>query len=433
MGPERVCLINPPSLFMTDDRVFPSLGVLSVAAVLRDAGTKVEFLDLSGLEEEGYTEVLQRHVRATHAEIFGITATTPQVMAAAKMSATIKEVKPSARTIIGGPHVTLVNAAWKLEKKHGHHGRAHEAMDVMKKDFDVLVAGNGEMAVFPACVPDAPKVIDADDPKDTSLWIGANELQALPWPARELLDLGTYHYQIEGESTTTVMAQLGCPFGCGFCGGRLSPMLRRVRARTAEDVVAEMVHIYEEHGIKGFMFVDDELNLPPFERFIEMMQRIEGAQQDLGVEWKLRGLNKASLFSKEQAVAMYRAGFRELLFGFESGSQRMLDNMRKGNVEENTRAVEISRNAGLKVKALMSIGHPGESRESVEETREWLMRVKPDSMDYSVITCYPGTPYFDEAVPAPEMGKGIWVYHAPGTSDRLYQVAIDFRTVHGYG
>jgi hypothetical protein len=83
----------------------------------------------------------------------------------------------------------------------------------------------------------------------------------------------------------------------------------------------------------------------------------------------------------------------------------------------------------LKVKALMSIGHPGESEETVRATRDWLLGVKPEDFDAAVITTYPGSPYFDEAV---ETKPGIWTYTYQKTGDRLHSFEVDYREVAEY-
>src|SRR2546422_8578009 len=154
------------------------------------------------------------------------------------------------------------------------------------------------------------------------------------------------------------------------------------------------------------MLYDDELNVNP--KIVELMNLIAKAQKDLGVEFRLRGFIKAELFTDQQAEAMFRAGFRWILIGFESGHERILTNIqKKAGQADNTRAMEIAKRHSLKVKALMSVGHPGESEETVKATRDWLLAVKPDDFDVTVITTYPGTPYFDEAV---ETKPGVWTY-----------------------
>jgi len=238
----------------------------------------------------------------------------------------------------------------------------------------------------------------------------------------------SYKYTIDGVRALSMIAQLGCPFGCGFCGGRMSPFLRRIRMRTSENIVQEMVQLYKSYGVTGFMLYDDELNVNP--KIVELMDLIAKTQRDLGAEFRLRGFIKAELFTDQQAEAMYRAGFRWILVGFESGHERILTNIqKKASQADNTRAMDIARRHNLKVKALMSVGHPGESEETVRATRDWLLAVKPADFDATVITTYPGTPYFDEAV---ETAPGVWTYTYAKTGDRLHSLEVDYREVAEY-
>lgn len=424
MGP--VCLIIPPSSFLLDERVFMSLGILRIAAVLEQARIPVDVLDLSGIKN--FEEVVKDYVQTQGVGCFALTATTPQMPASFKIVATIRRNNPRAKVILGGPHITLVNAAYRNERKRGLSGRARIALSKAEESFDVLVAGDGEEAIFLALSENAPKLIDVDD-RRSAMFLDNARLNSLPLPARHLVDVSSYRYTIDDVPALSLIAQLGCPFECGFCGGRSSPMLRNIRTRTSRSVVDEMIHIYRTYGVTGFMLYDDELNVNP--KILELMDLISQTQEDLGVEWRLRGFVKAELFTEKQAEAMFRAGFRWVLTGFEAGSPRILKNInKKATKEENTRCVALAQDAGLKVKALMSIGHPGETRETVAETREWLLNVRPNDFDITIITCYPGTPYFDEAV-SHESLPGIWVYTCK-TGDRLYQIDVDHAQVADY-
>lgn len=428
---KTVCMIIPPSVFLLDERVFMTLGILRVAAVLEGMGVNVEMLDLSGIEN--YLDVVRLHLRQSSSTHFGLTATTPQMPAAFEIAQLIRSEKPSARLIIGGPHVTLVCAARKRELKlNQQDGRAIRAFDKLASVFDVLIAGDGEISIAQAISENAPKFIDADDPK-SNLFLTNAKLNDLPFPARHLLDVDSYHYTIDGVRAISMIAQLGCPYECGFCGGRASPMLRRVRMRSTKNVVAEIEHLYQSYGVKGFMLYDDELNVNP--KMIELMNEIAKLQQRLGVEFMLRGFVKSQLFTDQQAEAMYRAGFRWILTGFESGSPRILKNInKKATQEENTRCVEIAKRNGLKVKALMSIGHPGESEETVMDTQNWLLKTHPEDFDVTIITTYPGTPYYDDALKL-RNGNGpdnVWVYTYEPTGDKLYAYEVDFTQVADY-
>src|SRR5437867_10515977 len=242
---KRICLITPPSIFLLDERVFMTLGILKVAAVLEQAGIEVEMLDLSGVEN--YEEVVRDHVRTRGVTCYGLTATTPQMPAATKIHRTIRQLNPSARIILGGPHVTLIHAAYKYEQKRGVTGRAATAYRLLEEMFDVLVVGDGEMAVFEALGDTTTKLVDGDDPK-SNYFLDNQKLTQLPFPARHLVDVESYHYTIDSVRALPMIAQLGCPFGCGFCGGRMSPFLRRVRVRTSENIVPGDVPAHKTYG-----------------------------------------------------------------------------------------------------------------------------------------------------------------------------------------
>jgi radical SAM superfamily enzyme YgiQ (UPF0313 family) len=391
-----VCLVIPPSPFLLDERVFPSLGILSVANSLKE----VSVLDLAGRSID---------IDYPFADIYGITATTPQMPAAMGVAKRIKSQWPDAKVILGGPHATLVHAS--LKRGGGRAQKAWDSLDI----FDTIVAGDGEDAIHEAVKPNAPHLIDADDRK-SPFWQTNDKFNTRPFPARHLIDLDSYHYEIEGKRATSLIAQLGCPFGCNFCGGRLSPMLRNIRNRSVASIIKEL----ESLPYEGIMFYDDELNVSP--SMVELMTAIAGLKRDL----RLRGFIKSELFTEEQAEVMYAAGFRWILVGFESGSDQILKTInKKATRGDNTRCVEIARKAGLKVKALMSLGHPGESPQTVLETRDWLLKVRPDDFDVTVITTYPGTPYYDLAVPHGD----DWVYDNGG---RLYQQEVDYTLTADY-
>lgn len=421
---QPVCLITPPSVFLLDERVFMSLGILRVAAALEQQGFAVEMLDLSGVTN--FQHAVRDHAAASRAGIFGLTATSPQMPAALEVRDAIREVRPDARIILGGPHVTLVNAARK-KLDRAAQGRATRAFEKLESSFDVLVAGDGEDAILQAVANESPKLVDADDPR-SSMFLTSARLETQPLPARHLVDASSYHYSIDGVRAMSLICQLGCPFGCRFCGGRESPSLRRVRLRSAESVVAEISHLHATYGVTGFMLYDDELNVNP--NMTELMRAIAQRARDLGVDFRLRGFIKAELFTDEQADAMYNAGFRWILTGFESGSPRILRNINKhATLEDNTRCVEIAHRHGMKVKALMSAGHPGESEQTVLETHQWLLRAHPDDFDMTIISVYPGTPYYDQAV-RDSSANDVWVYTVNG--DRLYSYELDFTTVADY-
>jgi len=418
MSHKRICLITPPSPFLLDERVFMHIGILKVASALEAKGYKIDFLDFASVEN--YNDALAAYISSnSDVKTFGVTATTPQIPYAFNISKYIKKKLPDSKVILGGTHPSLMYAARKTEKKNGLIGRATNHINLLLNNFDILVVGDGEKAIFEAFKINKG-IVDADNPK-SRLFLTNDELTAASFPARHLIDIHSYRYEIDGLKAISIMCQLGCPFNCTFCGGRNSSFLRRIRTRSSDSVIEEIKHLYSTYGFKAFMFYDDELNVN--KEWEILLKKLIITQHELKVKFRFRGFIKAELFTQKQADLMYEAGFRWLLTGFESGDEHILINIKKNaDVAANTKCIQFAKNAGIKVKALMSIGHAGESISSIENTKNWLLKVKPDDFDCTIITSYPGTAYFDEA----KFDGNKYIYTQPISGDKLYQKNLDY-------
>lgn len=404
---------------MLDSRVFPFLGILKVAAAFEQQGETVDVVDLSSIENP--FDVLNEYFSNNKdVEFVGVTATTPQVSIACDIATFIKQ-NWDVKLVLGGAHVTLMHTAAKREIAKGRPDRAVKDIERLKNVFDVLVCGDGELTLDLIKKMDKG-IIDGDD-RLSPLFLNNQQFTDLPNPARHLIDLDSYNYHIEGERATSLISQLGCSMRCTFCSGRNSPSLRKVRNRSVQSILDELESIYRVYGYKAAMFYDDELNLT--KQIHELMKGISNLSEKLGIEFKLRGFTKSELFNEEQAKDMYKAGFRWLLTGFESGDERILVNIQKNATrDENTKCVEIAKKHNLKVKALMSCGHAGETPETIKNTKKWLLENRPEDFDYTVITTLPGSPYFDDAIY--DKDKKCYVYTSPKTGDVLYQKPIDY-------
>ncbi len=426
-------MIIPPSTFLADERVFPFLGPLKVAAELRRNGNPVDLLDLSGYADFEY--IVSHYATHTPVRTFGITATTPQIPAAVKTLQQIKRIIPEASVILGGPHLTLTHAAMIQDAKAHRSGRGTKAFIQLQNLFDRLVVGDGELAVFDAIDPAVhDQTIDAGH-MGSRFFLQRGGLDDFPFPARDLIDLETYHYTIEGRRAFSVIAQLGCPFECGFCGGRDAQTFRVTRSRSIHNVIDEIQHVVQDsiargNPYKAVMFYDDELNVMP-SNLEDLCRCLIDMQDRLGIDMRFRGFIKAELFTEDQARLMALAGFSVVLSGVESGSDDILSTMRKHTSRAiNSRCVELAHGAGLKFKALMSIGHPGESERTVAESGDWVLQSRPDDVDWTIITEYPGAPYFDRSAYVAELDA--WLYTEPRTGNRLWSRAVDYSTEAEY-
>lgn len=428
-----VCLISTPSPFLADERVFPFLGILNVAAQLRANGNPVQVLDLAGYKN--FEEIMRTYLSGTDIRTFGLTATTPQIPSAVIIRNIIKEMLPDSRIILGGPHATLTHTGFIEDQKAGRSGRGSLAFNQLESLFDPIVVGDGEMAAFHAIDPlNKQRVIDAGI-LASPLFMKRGTLDQYSLPARDLIDFQSYRYFIDGKRAASVISQLGCPFECGFCGGRDSKVFRLIRSRSVQSTIGEIESIINmsrewKEPIEAIMFYDDELNVKPGV-LEDLCKGLIALQERLGIEMRFRGFVKAELFTQEQADLMYKAGFRILLSGVESGSDKILKAMRKHTSREiNSRCVEYAHNAGLRFKALMSIGHPGENEETVKESIDWcLANLKPgDDVDFTIITQFPGSPYFDHSTYIQE--KDAWLYTIDGQN--LWSKVVDYTKESDY-
>jgi len=410
---DGITLIIPPSPFLTDERVFPTLGILKVASVLEERGTPVEVMDLSGFAN--YEEIVKEHVPYN---VVGITATTPQFPQAVSIANILN--KRGVKTILGGPHATMVGG-----RNHNPISRRTFAHNQMVSVFDTVVLGDGEEAIFEA-ISSEEQVIHADRLKDP-LFI--NDLSSYPYPARDLIDMSTYHYTIDGRDAQSLIVQLGCPFGCLFCGGRNVPCFRKLRTRTAEHVIGEIDEVVRKYNKTGFMFYDDELNISNAGLLL-LLEELIKYQEKNNLDLRFRGFVRTDLFTQEQADMMYKAGFRMLLSGVESGNDTILEAMNKGTTSEiNGRWIDRCRKSNIGTKALMSLGHPGESEQTISDSLDWILHTRPDDVDWTIITEYPGSPYFDESV---EQSAGVWAFTNQKTGAVLYSREVNYNKEANY-
>jgi len=413
----------------------PTLSHLYVAAALEKAGIQTDVLDLplidrdENLENPAFLRAVEEKIQnGPDYQALGVTALSPQIREVIQIGMRAKEVKPEMRLILGGAHPTL---------DHVCEGGCRPKSGTPDQPYDKVVVGDGEEAIFTAL-----------DPGVEGRYIHANQIAARisdlsetnrPMltdlgeyiPARELTDIrGFTMTLLDSDGTrvpaTTIITQRGCPFGCTFCGGRDTPAYRMRRTRSPEAVIQELRQIREVYGYRAIVVYDDEVNLPPWDTFYELMDRV--SQEDL----ILRGFIKAELFDDRAAEAMAAAGFVEVATGVESGSAQILKNIKKNTTPEvNSRAAEIARKHGMRFKAFLSVGHPGETRETIRETRDWALEELTKHGQHNIfasvtlIAPYPGTPIFDRAESLGHLGFAL--VRNPTTIDyskeRTFQIA----------
>ena len=408
----KVLLVIPPSPFLIDEKAMPFLGIMSVATTIKKHHYKVSLLDLSGHKD--YFSDFMEHIKKESYDVIGFTVSTPQYPYVVEMARVIPR---GIKKIIGGPHVTSCYAAYK----HIKNERTLKNIADIEQEFDHIFVGDGEISIVEFLNGNiTSKVIDADE--NNHLFLTNEDLAVQDFIDRSFIDLKSYHFLMGTEQCASIISQLGCPFSCSFCCGRSSKNMRRIRSRTILQVIKEIEYLYKTYGYQAYMFYDDELNIN--RSLLPLLTELIDLQKIMGVRFKFRSNIKSELFTDEQAYLMKQCGFECLLCGFESANDRILTSInKKATRSDNDNTISLCKKYGLKIKALMSCGHPGDSRDTILESQQWLIDKKVDEFSVSIITPYPGSPYYDFATP---LYNDIWQYKSPHTNDMLYEINVDY-------
>jgi len=370
-----IALINPPSPFLIDERVFPNMGLVRVATQLKSEGYDVDLHDFAGRN-------LELHDFDKY-DLIGFSSTSPQMPDTMKLLDLVKQVNPNARTVIGGPHAT---ALYHLRES----GIVDPNIEDLKK-FDTIFAGEGESTenMFKLGWQKGKLIKDLD---------------STPIPDRSFIGMGSYHFDLMGKKATSIQTQRGCPGACTFCCGRDMEMYNKVRTHSPSRVIQELDDINEKYGIDSFMWYDDEVNVNTA-RLEELCDRLSKR------DYKHRGFVRSDYITRhpESVDWLRKAGFVKLCSGVESGSDNVLRRIKKGvTVEQNYEALRLIGEAGIHYEAFIIIGHPDETRDDVRQTIDWLKRAQPDDFDINVLTVYPGSKLYNDAKPSIEYPGYNW-------------------------
>lgn len=392
-----VLLINPYVLTRhagrrASHRPYPPLGLMYLGAVLREAGFSVEVYD--GTFAEHPDDILEKLASGSGAKIAGIFA-----MNSFRDDAlmTVKHLKNRGYTVFaGGPDPSIYDEEY------------------LNAGVDIVVRGEGEVAILSlmAAFGMMPGANDKPErPSDeTLLEISGLSITArsgthqraedrgpsksmdeLPSPAYDLIDLDEYvskWREVHGYASLQFMTSRGCPFSCSWCARPIFG--RKYRQYSAERAADEIEHLIKRYGFEHLWLFDDT--------FVVRRQWVESfcdaiIDRKISVRWEC--LARVDLVDRELLRLMRDAGCERINFGFESGSQRVLDRMKKGTtVVDAKRVAKDMHELGITMGGYVLMGYPGEEWEDLEATISLVREIQPVDYSTSVVLPMPGTEFF---------------------------------------
>jgi len=354
-------------------------GLAILSSALKNKGHEVNLIDLRRLTGwEHYRQV----VKDKAGEVAGITMMSVDYNAGVKAAEIIKELKPTTKVFVGGPHPSI----------------CPEELEQLAC-IDCVVKGEGEVT-FPQLLNDlvngrkAPKVVQGQRLED---------LDESPWADRDLFDCPEEPFVPFLKSPfVTLIAGRGCKYNCNYCQPAERIMFgRKVRRRSVANVIDEMKYLMDRYHFNSFM-VHDDCFTEDHEWVMDFCRRYKAE----GFTRPFVAQSRADIICRNRNIVemLCEAGLKLLIIGFESGSNRVLKFLRKGcTSQQNLEAARICKELGIKIWANYMLGLPTETKEEVLETLSMLEEIKPYHCSPAFYTPHPGSDLF-------EMGKKMGIH-----------------------
>jgi len=379
----HVTLVNPPTPAGAPPALFIPLGIGYLAAVLENNKYEVNVIDCQ--VHRLTRDQLEAELVKSQPNIVGVTSSTLTYKPALEIVKTAKAAFPNCLTMLGGPHVTVLDVQTLNESP----------------ETDIIVRGEGEQTML-----ELADLTSKSDLKNLQEVEGITfrkngkivrnkdrafiqNLDELPHPAYEHFQLS--NYKISGKMYLPIITSRGCPFQCTFC--LASKMCgKRFRTRSPEKVVDELEWLRDTHGADVFAFYDDTFTFD-VKRAYEICDEMKKRKFDL--PWDCR--TRVDRISPEILVKMRNANCQLIHFGVESGNQKMLEAMKKGTtVEQNAKGIKMAKDAGISVAISVVVGYPGETADMLIQTFDCIRKTAPDYIYVCQAIPYPGTELYDQ-------------------------------------
>ncbi len=351
-----------------------------LVAVLEKVGMEVEFVD-AVVEEMSISDFADAAAKI-NPHMVVIECSTPSIEYDLLTARSLKERMSDVFIVLIGSHPTFF---------HREIMKENEQIDaICRGEFDLTVK---DLAVGLSNSDRLDKVKGITYRDGEGVQINQDRplienLDELPFPARHIVKSDYYRQgTFTGKYCTTIVSSRGCPYRCSYCLWPRTLYGSRFRARSAENVVAEIEKVVRDYHIDEIYFDDDSLALNRA-RILKICQLTN--QKGIKVKW----ISQCRVDSMDEEVlsAMKEAGCYYIRFGVESGSQEMLNIMKKKTtLAQIERAFELCRKVGIKTQAFFLFGIPGETRETIRETIGFAKKLRPDSAQFAVVIPHPGT------------------------------------------
>jgi len=389
----KILLLNPPFLknFSRPQRspavtksgtlYFP-IWLAYAAGVLEDAGFEVDLIDAPA-DGFDFDYCLQR-AKQLAPNLIVLDTSTPSIYNDVEIAGKLKDALPGSFVVLVGTHVSALPEE-TLDIDDRVDAIARHEYEYTLRDLAAALKNNGDLHNVEGLVfRDNGRFVHT--PKRPYI----ENLDELPFVSRvykKFLRIEKYFNPNALYPMVTIITSRGCPFPCTFCVYPQTLMGRAFRLRSIENVVAEMQYVVENFPqAKAIFFEDDTLTVNK-KRCKELAELI--IEKRIKISWTA---NARVGLDYDTMRVMREAGCRSLCVGFESGSQRLLDNIKKKiTIEQMGQFMSDAKRAKMLIHGCFIAGLPGETPQTLAETLEVAKKLAPDTVQFYPVMVYPGT------------------------------------------
>jgi anaerobic magnesium-protoporphyrin IX monomethyl ester cyclase len=373
----NVLLINPPC---RAGYLIP-LGLGYIASIARAEGHNVHILDINAFEYSN--KEVEGFVRTLEFDVVGIGGLTTTYKYVKWLAGTIKAHRPHV-PIAAGNMVSTAHPELLLRNSKVDIAVIDEGETTFKELLAAIKTNQGLSKINGIFYKDNGAIVKTAPRQRIS------DLDSLPFPAWDLFPMDRYLHNPILLDTVAISAGRGCPYECTFCS---RPFGRRVFYRSAKSIIGEIKELKKRYRIKSTGFSDD-LFLVNRNIVLEFCDRM--ISEKLDVKWCASA--RVNLVDDKLLRIMRKAGCVSLGFGFESGSQSVLNRMKKGvSVKQAKEAIRVTKRAGIRITGSFIFGMPGETRDTIRDTLNFIKKTRPPIYRFFYATPYPNTELYEIA------------------------------------
>jgi radical SAM superfamily enzyme YgiQ (UPF0313 family) len=366
----------------------PNLGLLMLAATTRRAGHEPLVLDAGacGLASEEF----MRLALEFSPDVIGLTTTTLEVGAVARIAEELKKHLPKVRILIGGPHISATPDETMQRFPVFDVAVLGEGEETLTELFAVFATG-GEIGSVRGIV-----VREGDLLRHTGHRPYMADLDQLPLPAWDLLEgfprkFSPPAFKTRKLPAASLVTSRGCPNQCIFCDR--SVFGASCHGYSADYVIQMIQELYHRYGVREISFEDDTF-VTFKQRLVDICNRL--IELNLDLSWSCLG--RVNHVTAENLALMKQAGCWQISFGIESGSQEILKNIRKNvTLDQIRRAVALCDEVGILSKGFFIVGHPGETQDTLRTTIDFALELPLSDISVNMLTPFPGTELYERA------------------------------------